>query len=98
MRITGPTLKVLGVLLDSRLGSISGAEVAKRTHLASGTLYPILFRLEHEGWASSEWEAVEPAEVKRPRRRLYKLTGLGESESQNAFRDLLASRGAAVWA
>ena len=44
-RITGPTLKVLGALLPGRI-ELSGAEISRVTKLASGTLYPILYRLE----------------------------------------------------
>ena len=41
--------------------------------MGSGTLYPLLARLEAAGWFTSEWEDVDPSEVGRPRRRLYKL-------------------------
>jgi len=68
---------------------MSGAEIARSTGLASGTLYPILFRLERSGWLSSHWEEINPSDVGRPRRRLYRLTGLGESAARCAFREHL---------
>jgi len=47
------------------------------TGLSSGTLYPILMRLDEAGWLESRWEKVDPARVGRPRRRLYRITALG---------------------
>jgi DNA-binding PadR family transcriptional regulator len=87
--MTGPTLKVLGELLSRPHNRISGAEISRSTGLASGTLYPILFRLEEAGWLQSEWEEVTPSEVKRPRRRLYRLTGLGEASTRASFVEIL---------
>lgn len=88
-RITGPTLKVLGQFLDRPTDSLSGIEICRLTGLASGTLYPILFRLEEAGWLESEWEEVVPAQVKRPRRRLYRLTSLGAANAHASFREFL---------
>jgi DNA-binding PadR family transcriptional regulator len=88
-RITGPTLKVLGQFFQCPVAPISGAEISRATGLASGSLYPILFRLEEAGWLESEWEDVMPAIVKRPRRRLYRMTGLGAAKAAASFRELL---------
>ena len=38
-----------------------------------GTLYPLLYRLEREGWIEASW--VEPAGAKR--RKTYKITRAG---------------------
>jgi DNA-binding PadR family transcriptional regulator len=67
----------------------SGAEIGRATDLASGTLYPILFRLEEAGWLVSRWEAGDPSELGRPRRRLYRVTGIGARRAKSAFRDIL---------
>ena len=56
---------------------LSGAEIAKHAKLASGTLYPILMRLEEAGWLKSRWEAGDPTLLGRPRRRLYRITAKG---------------------
>lgn len=96
-RITGPMLKVLRDLIGHPLQGRSGADIAKSTGLASGTLYPILFRLEKSGWLHSEWEDVIPSEVKRPRRRLYQMTAIGATSCRETFRDLLPGRGELVW-
>ena len=92
-RITGPTLKVLRELLCCSLYGISGAEIAKAAGLASGTLYPLLFRLERSGWVWSEWEEVDPSKVKRPRRRLYRLTAVGQRSARDVFSDYLPKEG-----
>lgn len=86
-RITGPTLKILKAFFDLPSHSISGAEIIRSTGIPSGTLYPILFRLERHNWLTSRWEEKEPAETGRPRRRLYQLTALGETASRSAFRE-----------
>ncbi|MFP5275609.1 MAG: PadR family transcriptional regulator [Acidobacteriota bacterium] len=87
--MTGPTLKVLGEFCSRPTDLISGIEISRSTGLASGTLYPILFRLEGAGWLVSEWEGVEPTQAKRPRRRLYRITALGETKARASFRELL---------
>jgi PadR family transcriptional regulator PadR len=87
-RITGPTLKVLGEFFNQPTEQRSGIEISRSTGLASGSLYPILFRLEEAGWLESEWEEVVPAQVKRPRRRLYRMTALGETSARASFREI----------
>lgn len=77
---------------------VSGAEISKHTGLASGSLYPILSRLEKAGWLSSEWEAGDPTALGRPRRRFYRVTALGQREV-SAVRDALAPNiGESMWA
>lgn len=47
---------------------------------AHGTLYKALSRMEAAGLLSSRWEdPTAAAEADRPRRRLYKVTGVGEA-------------------
>jgi PadR family transcriptional regulator, regulatory protein PadR len=79
------TLKVLEAFLDEPTDELSGADVLKRSGIASGTLYPILLRLEAAGWFVSRWEAVDPASVGRPRRRLYRLTPTGLARASEVF-------------
>src|SRR5258708_30598518 len=90
LRLTGPTLKVLRELLEHPTDGLSGAEITRTTRLASGTLYPILFRLEAAGWLESEWEEVSPTLARRPRRRLYRMTGVGQKSALAAFRSPVA--------
>lgn len=96
-RMTGPTLKVLREFLSSPDNPLSGADIARTSGLASGTLYPILLRLETAKWLTSRWEDVEPSEAKRPRRRLYQLTGLGMRSATSAFMDIAPDWGSLVW-
>lgn len=99
-RITGPTLKVLGAFLSSPARELSGAEIARTTKLASGTLYPILARLEGVQWLSSHWEGEDPAVLGRPKRRMYQLTGIGAARARATFNELTpgAANGAWAWA
>jgi PadR family transcriptional regulator PadR len=87
-RVTAPTLEVLEALLASD-GPAWGLLVIKTTGRQAGTVYPILERLERQGWISSSWDA----ETARPgpRRRLYEFTGPGST----AAAELLAERAAA---
>ena len=89
MRITGSTMKVLDMFLKNFNSEVSGAEITKKTGLMSGTLYPILRRLEKHGWLSSYWEEIDPSQAGRPRRRLYTLNGSAHRE----IYDALAKRG-----
>lgn len=97
IRITGPTLKVLGQLMAEPFAKLSGAEISRATGIASGTLYPVLFRLEKAGWLHSEWEDVDPSEVKRPRKRLYWMTAVGQTSGIAAFREVMPRNGDFAW-
>lgn len=96
-RITTQTLKVLSSLMSSGTEDLSGAEIARETKLASGTLYPILFRLEEAGWVKSKWETEDPHELGRPRRRLYKITGAGMRQATLAFAEFKSAIGGLTW-
>jgi PadR family transcriptional regulator, regulatory protein PadR len=85
VRISLPTLRVLEAFLDRPAEALSGSDVQKRSGLASGTLYPILLRLEDAGWFVSRWETVDPSAVGRPRRRLYRLTPAGLARASEVF-------------
>ncbi|MBJ7442684.1 MAG: helix-turn-helix transcriptional regulator [Sphingopyxis sp.] len=73
---------VLDILLKGE--RLSGAEIARATRLKSGTLYPLLLRLERAGWLTSEWEREEPAVLGRPRRRFYAVTAVGIANARDA--------------
>jgi PadR family transcriptional regulator PadR len=98
VRLSERGLRVLRFLIEQPLARRSGAEIAKATGVGSGTLYPLLARLETAGWLTSEWEKVEPSAVGRPRRRLYRLTGLGQRRVREALSGLQMKRGAVAWA
>jgi DNA-binding PadR family transcriptional regulator len=52
-----------------------GYDLSKETRLKSGTLYPILMRLEADGLLETRWE--EAPDPGRPSRHLYRLTVSG---------------------
>ena len=79
------TLRVLEAFLTDPTDQLSGADVHERCGIASGTLYPILLRLEAAGWFVSKWESVDPTVVGRPRRRLYRLTPTGLRQASDVF-------------
>lgn len=93
--MTRETLLVLDALSSAE--RLSGAQIAKTAKLASGTLYPILSRLERAGWLSSEWELLPPEDLGRPRRRYYRLTGVGAARARAAARELHAPIGRLAW-
>ena len=85
VRITVPVLRVLQALLARPAESLYGLELMEQTGLKSGTLYPVLARLEDAGWVSSSWEDADPRDAGRPRRRYYKLTGSGQRDGAAAL-------------
>ncbi len=97
VRLTQPTLKVLRLLLERPRESRSGAEIAKATGIGSGTLYPMLARLENATWLTSDWEACDPRDVGRPRRRFYKLTAIGQNNAHKALAELQVLPGELSW-
>ena len=76
----------LDVLLDDPTGQHHGFAVAKAAGLQTGTLYPIMARLERAGWMTSNWEDGDPA-ARGPRRRLYRLTDEGAVAAHAALRE-----------
>ena len=66
------TRAVLAELASEPSRDRYGYELAQATGLASGTLYPILMRLEDRGFLEARWELSE----RRPR-HVYRLTGAG---------------------
>jgi len=84
-RVTAPTLDVLDALLSSD-GPVWGLLVIKATGRQAGTVYPILERLERQGWIRSSWD--DDADRSGPRRRLYEFT----ADGVEAARSLVAER------
>lgn len=96
-RLTAQVLKVLGVLTSSQQNEVSGAEINRLANLSSGTLYPILLRLEKAGWVKSHWETEDPRKLGRPRRRFYQMTSVGASRTRSAFREVRLAMGELAW-
>jgi len=96
MRLTVQVLLVLQALLRDPGRERYGLELSDETGLLPGTAYPILLRLEHEGWVTSRWEDVDPREQKRPARRYYRLTADGAIQASAAVANARRPRGAAL--
>ena len=76
LNLTYPTALVLRAL--SR-GFHHGFDIMDATGLPSGTVYPILRRLDREGLLKSNWEEQAAAQrEQRPPRRYYAITAAGE--------------------
>lgn len=84
-RMTIPTQLVLRALLMEPTREMYGLEICSLAGLASGTIHPILARLEGIGWLESRWEDVDPGAVGRPRRRYYRLSSDGTERARNAL-------------
>ncbi|MFC7492562.1 MULTISPECIES: PadR family transcriptional regulator [unclassified Knoellia] len=84
-RMTGPTKAVLRVLVDRPDQVHYGLAIGAHTALPSGTVHPILARLEGRGWVSSSWEDIDPSDLGRPRRRHYRLTAAGATAARAAL-------------
>ena len=89
VRITPHVLRTLECIVSISGEEASGAAISRITGLPSGTLYPILLRLESAGWVSSKWEKGEPAELGRPRRRFYRVTAKGAAHAKEAASGLV---------
>jgi PadR family transcriptional regulator PadR len=85
LRMTLATQAVLRVLLDDPATPRYGFDIARDAGLATGSLYPILARLEHASWVTSSWEDQASVSEGRPRRRYYSLTGEGEVSARSAL-------------
>jgi DNA-binding PadR family transcriptional regulator len=80
--MTTSVLRVVAALLADPAAERYGLELMQDTGLPSGTLYPILVRLERAGWVESRWEDVDPVAEGRPVRRYYRLTSDGVVEAR----------------
>lgn len=97
VRITASVAQVLRPFLDNPKRAISGADIIRETRMFSGTLYPILIRLENAGWLTSTWESIDPIEEGRPRRRLYTVTASGQQLALEALAEHRERRGEFKW-
>jgi len=85
LRMTIPTQLVLRVLLAEPAEERYGYEIGESAGLASGTVHPILARLEGAGWLESRWEDVDSRTAGRPARRYYRLTADGAQAAGEAL-------------
>ena len=93
------TLDML-ILKAASLGPLHGygillriQQISKdRLEIQQGSLYPALYRLEHQGWVTSEWGESE----NNRKAKYYRLTAAGtrrlqaEAEKWNRMNDVIA--------
>ncbi len=84
-RMTITVQLVLRAMLAEPTQEMYGLEICTAAGLPSGTIHPVLARLEGLGWLESRWEDAVPAEEGRPRRRYYKLTEDGAERARIAL-------------
>lgn len=83
--MTIPTQLVLQVFLEEASRERYGSDVGAQAGLPSGTVHPILARLEGVGWLESRWEDIDPRVAGRPARRYYRLTESGALAAPTAL-------------
>jgi DNA-binding PadR family transcriptional regulator len=83
MRRSPQTLLLLAELLADEQAWRYGYDISRNTGLKSGTLYPILMRLEERRLLETSWETEAKG---RPPRHMFKLTedGLRYARAQVA--------------
>jgi len=73
------------VLHAIHCGRRYGFQIMEVTELASGTVYPLLRRLEKAGLIRSQWEKAAVARAEqRPTRKYYGVTNQGEAALEAA--------------
>jgi DNA-binding PadR family transcriptional regulator len=83
--MTRATQLVLRAFVADPSRPMYGLEIGQDAGLASGTIHPILARLEGCGWLESWWEDLGQEAVGRPRRRFYRLTRDGAVSAARAL-------------
>lgn len=73
--LSAQALIVLRALVEARGEWCHGYDLVRSTGLKSGTLYPLLIRLEARGYLDAEWQP--PAAPGRPPRHAYRLSVSG---------------------
>lgn len=93
-RMTQATQAVLHALLDKPSEEQYGLQICANAGLPSGTIHPILARLEQIGWLDSRWEDIDPVAEGRPRRRYYQLSRDGAEKARSALAQASETRAA----
>ena len=86
--VTTAVARVLAALVEDPAADRYGLDLMGATGLPSGTLYPILTRLERAGWLTADWEQIDASEAGRPARRYYRLSQDGLANARQELAQL----------
>lgn len=67
--------RVLAALVEAGSSGRHGYDLCREAQIKSGTLYPLLIRLEAQGYLAADWQV--PDAPGRPPRHVYRLTAAG---------------------
>jgi PadR family transcriptional regulator, regulatory protein PadR len=90
VKMTAPLERVLRAFLEDPVAPRYGYDLMKAAGLKSGTLYPMLGRLEDDRLVTSAWETPQQ-DGQRPR-KYYRLTGEGIRVARLELAQVSASR------
>jgi len=88
MQVTPTTARLLRVFLEDPQQPRYGMQLMKQACLSSGSLYPILARLERAEWIVGQAEDIDPQKEGRPARRYYTMTSEGVREARLELAEL----------
>lgn len=94
-RVTAAVAGVLEAFLADPAAERYGLDIMQATGYPSGTVYPILVRLQRAGWLAAHWEEIDPVLAGRPARRWYRLSPDGISTARTALAEHRQRRAAA---
>jgi PadR family transcriptional regulator, regulatory protein PadR len=89
LRLSPQTIQVLDAFLQAPKTWRYGYDISRDTGLKSGTLYPILMRLEKLKLLKTCWESTEAG---KPPRHMYRLTPDGLQSAREHIRSWAARR------
>lgn len=74
------------------VGLTTALDIINITDLGSGSIYPVLVRLEAGGLVTSEWSHPQPLPDGKPRRRYYQVTEAGRAHIHKLVAQLKEGR------
>jgi len=89
LRVSPQTIQVLDAFLEGPKDWRYGYDISRSTGLKSGTLYPILIRLNEHKLLETSWETTEPG---KPPRHMYRLTTEGLRSAREHVRSYAIRR------
>ncbi|MGL4832461.1 MAG: PadR family transcriptional regulator [Propionibacteriaceae bacterium] len=79
-----PALLDVCAILQATPEPVWGLKIVRESGRPTGTVYPLLERLERAGYVESRWD---DSPTPGPRRRMFVLTSAGESFVAQSLRD-----------